>query len=239
MEDLAAAVQSILNDPQSMAQLQGVMNSLGMNPPQAPAPATPPVQQKPAAAAPPNLRNTLNNSDPMTAMLVRAAPLLASANREDDSTRLLAALRPLLGEARQKKLDDASKILKLLQLLPLLKESGVLQNILGERRGKMPSNMPDARAVEEALRRAREMQGRSAHNAPPPPEKPTEESPQGNAETSTEIPKEFQAAPNRPLSPLDTLLKDKERTLLLALLLLLYNEGGSAELLFALFYLLI
>ena len=101
----------------------------------------------------------------------------------------------------------------------------------------MPSNMPDARAVEEALRRAREMQGRSAHNAPP--EKPTEESPQGNAETSTEIPKEFQAAPNRPLSPLDTLLKDKERTLLLALLLLLYNEGGSAELLFALFYLLI
>ena len=103
----------------------------------------------------------------------------------------------------------------------------------------MPSNMPDARAVEEALRRAREMQGRSAHNAPPPPEKPTEESPQGNAETSTEIPKEFQAAPNRPLSPLETLLKDKERTLLLALLLLLYNEGGSAELLFALFYLLI
>ena len=51
MEDLAAAVQSILNDPQSMAQLQGVMNSLGMNPPQAPAPASPPVQQKPAAAS--------------------------------------------------------------------------------------------------------------------------------------------------------------------------------------------
>ena len=94
------------------------------------APAPPPVQQKTAAAAPPNLLNTLNNSDPMTAMLLRAAPLLANANREDDSTRLLAALRPLLGEARQKKLDEASKILKLLHLLPLLKESGVLQNIL-------------------------------------------------------------------------------------------------------------
>ena len=92
--------------------------------------APPPVQQKPAAAAPLNLLNTLNNSDPMTAMLLRAAPLLASANREDDSTRLLAALRPLLGEARQKKLDEASKSLKLLHLLPLLKESGVLQNIL-------------------------------------------------------------------------------------------------------------
>lgn len=32
----------------------------------------------------------------------------------------------------------------------------------------MPSNMPDARAVEEALRRAREMQGRSAHHAAAP-----------------------------------------------------------------------
>lgn len=103
----------------------------------------------------------------------------------------------------------------------------------------MPSNMPDARAVEEALRRAREMQGRSAHNAPPPPEKPTEESTPGNTESSSGIPKEFQAIPKGSLSPLDTLLKDKERTLLLALLLLLYNEGGSAELLFALFYLLI
>ena len=46
------------------------------------------------------------------------------------SEKFNAALRPLLGEARQKKLDEASKILKLLHLLPLLKESGVLQNIL-------------------------------------------------------------------------------------------------------------
>lgn len=111
----------------------------------------------------------------------------------------------------------------------------------------MPSNMPDARAVEEALRRAREMQGRSAiHNnesstphEPPKPEAPRENAQHEDTVTSTEIPKEFRAVPNKPLSPLDTLLKDKERTLLLALLLLLYSEGGSAELLFALFYLLI
>ena len=78
MEDLAAAVQSILNDPQSMAQLQGVMNSLGMNPPQAPAPASPPVQQKPAAAAPLNLLNTLNNSDEASKILklLHLLPLL-------------------------------------------------------------------------------------------------------------------------------------------------------------------
>ncbi len=115
MEDLAAAVQSILNDPQSMgAQLQGVMNSLGMNPPQASAPAaSPPVQQKPAAAAPLNLLNTLNNSDPMTAMLLRAAPLLAEA-RTAKMTPRDCLRRCALCSAKhgRKKLDEASKILE-------------------------------------------------------------------------------------------------------------------------------
>ena len=69
-------------------------------------------------------------NDPMVSMLMRAAPLLSAANQEDDATRLLSALRPLLGEARRKKLDEASRILKLLHLLPLLRESGILQNIL-------------------------------------------------------------------------------------------------------------
>ena len=58
----------------------------------------------------------------------------------------------------------------------------------------MPSNMPDARAVEEALRRARKCRGARRITRRPRRKKPTEESPQGNAETSTEIPKEFQAA---------------------------------------------
>ena len=48
----------------------------------------------------------------------------------NDAARLLSALRPLLNEARQKKLDEAGRILKLLRLLPLLRESGILQNIL-------------------------------------------------------------------------------------------------------------
>lgn len=70
----------------------------------------------------------------------------------------------------------------------------------------MPNNMPDARAINEALRRAREMQSR--------------------AEPAAQ-------------APLDLLLKDKERTLILALLILLSGEGGNTELLFALMYLLI
>ena len=51
-------------------------------------------------------------------------------NQEDDATRLLRALRPLLSQARQKKVDEALKILQMLRLLPLLKESGVLSGLL-------------------------------------------------------------------------------------------------------------
>lgn len=88
--------------------------------------------------------------------------------------------------------------------------------------------MPDTRAMNEALRRAREMQSR----AEPPPKQEPEPCP-APQEAPPELPQ------NTNTAPLDTLLRDKERMLLLALLLLLHSEGGSTELLFALMYLLI
>ena len=125
MDDLSAAIRDLLQDPQNMAQIQSLAQSLGLNDTQPASANTPnPLQALlPAASA-------AQNTDPMLSMLMRAAPLLAKANEEDDATRLLSALRPLLSEARQKKLDDAGRILKLLHLLPLLQESGLLQNIL-------------------------------------------------------------------------------------------------------------
>ena len=62
--------------------------------------------------------------------MTRLMPLLSQANREDDATRLLRALRPLLGESRQKKVDEAIRILQMLRLLPLLKDSGVFSGLL-------------------------------------------------------------------------------------------------------------
>jgi hypothetical protein len=59
-------------------------------------------------------------------MITKVAPLLSSFRQEDDSTRFLRALRPLLGEDRQKKLDEAVKILQMMRMLPLLKNSGIL-----------------------------------------------------------------------------------------------------------------
>ncbi|MGN0479637.1 MAG: hypothetical protein ACI4GO_09405 [Hominenteromicrobium sp.] len=138
MDDISAAIRSVLNDPQSMAQIQNILNTLGADNTPAPSPQPPkaaPQQTSGGAANPlgallPALNGAQSGADnPMMTMLLQAAPLLTAANQEDDATRLLAALRPLLGEARRRKLDEASRILKLLRLLPLLRESGILQNI--------------------------------------------------------------------------------------------------------------
>lgn len=135
MDDLSAAIRGLLNDPQSMAQIQNLAQSLGLNDTAQPASASPAqntdnTQNTPQTLLPAMAQTQNTQSDPMISMLMRAAPLLSAANQEDDSTRLLAALRPLLGETRQRKLDEASRILKLLHLMPLLRESGILQNIL-------------------------------------------------------------------------------------------------------------
>ena len=69
-------------------------------------------------------------SPEMLNTVMKIAPLLGSINQEDDNTRLLHALRPLLKSERQKKLDEAIKIMRMLKFLPLLKEQGILQGIL-------------------------------------------------------------------------------------------------------------
>lgn len=102
----------------------------------------------------------------------------------------------------------------------------------------MPNNMPDARAINEALRRAREMQSRSETPAQPQPEHAPEHTAE-HTSSAPEQPAQTSAAQSPPASLLDHLMQDKERALILALLVLLAGENGSTELLFALLYLLI
>ena len=130
MDDLSGMIQNLLQDPQTMAQVQSLAKSLGLGD------TTPSMPSPESSSALSMLQNLLpaqaqnEPQDNMMSLLLRAAPLLTTVNQEDNATRFLTALRPLLSEARQKKLDEAGRILKLLRLLPLLKESGLLQNIL-------------------------------------------------------------------------------------------------------------
>lgn len=120
MEELSQQLNQILSDPQSMRQMQEMIGSLGLGGNQNAAQVAPPAPQPaPTGITPEALQ-----------ILTRLAPLFQQSRQEDDSIRLLRALRPLLGPARQQKLDEAIRILQMMRLLPLLKDSGLFSGLL-------------------------------------------------------------------------------------------------------------
>lgn len=58
-------------------------------------------------------------------VVMKLMPILSSVNKEDKNTRFLGALRPLLSEKRQKKLDESMKMMQMMKMLPLLKDQGI------------------------------------------------------------------------------------------------------------------
>lgn len=127
MDDLNQQISQILSNPESMQKIQSMAAALGLGgteqPTQEPTPPPQPdltsLLQTMNAPAQPAL-----NAD-LLQMVGRIAPLLSQVRQEDDSTRLLRALRPLLSAPRQKKLDEAIKILQMMRLMPLLQSSGL------------------------------------------------------------------------------------------------------------------
>ncbi len=79
--------------------------------------AAPAAQPKPPAQEEPMI-------DP--AMIANIAKIFSRMNSIDDKrTQFIAALKPLLNESRQKKADQAIKMLKLFELRPMLREQGL------------------------------------------------------------------------------------------------------------------
>ena len=54
--------------------------------------------------------------------VMKFMPLISDMQKDDDTTRLLKALRPFLSNERRKKLDEAAKLLRLTKLLPLIRQ---------------------------------------------------------------------------------------------------------------------
>ena len=53
-------------------------------------------------------------------------PLLSALNSRDEREDFICALKPLLSDERRKKADEAMKFVKLLSIIPLLKEKGIM-----------------------------------------------------------------------------------------------------------------
>ncbi len=63
-------------------------------------------------------------------MMLKMTTLAGAMNSQDKNTELLMALRPHLSEQGQHRLDRAIKILKLISVYEMAKESGLLNNFL-------------------------------------------------------------------------------------------------------------
>ncbi len=114
MDDLSEKLAGILNDPESMERVrQMAENILGDN--SEAAKPTSPLE---------DLGSVLGAAD-IQSIISIISRLKNSGN--DPRSQLLNALKPHLSEPRREKVDTAIKILKMLELLPLMKESGLLK----------------------------------------------------------------------------------------------------------------
>ncbi|WP_416201321.1 MAG: FH2 domain-containing protein [Thermocaproicibacter melissae] len=131
MDDISSRLSEILSDPASMERLRNLaaMFSGTSQQDHEPQPAPPPQQN--TQRAQPQPQGQMPSLDPQVMGLVmKLAPVLSAMRQEDNSTRLLNALRPFLGEDRRRRLDEAMRILQLARILPYLRNSGLLQSIL-------------------------------------------------------------------------------------------------------------
>lgn len=140
MSELEEKLENILGNPQAMAQIMALAQSLNQNAPAAPAGeaaqpqpqprepaagASPPVPAAAAPALPPapagapegGLGSLLGGLD--LNMLSTAAGLLGQFNGGDDDRRvaLLTALRPFVKEQRYARMDKAIQIARLSRLI--------------------------------------------------------------------------------------------------------------------------
>ena len=63
---------------------------------------------------------------PDLSQLASLAPILQAFNSHDERLDFINALKPLLSEERRHKADEAMKLVKLLSVLPLLRERGIM-----------------------------------------------------------------------------------------------------------------
>ena len=126
--DLGAMISQLLADPQRMQQLGQMAASLGLG-----APAQSSSNESASCGGLPDLsavlgaapRETKPAIDP--SLLLKLQGAMQSLSQPSPGVELLRALRPLLSEKRAKKVDDAVRIMQLVQLLPPLKESGLFR----------------------------------------------------------------------------------------------------------------
>lgn len=150
MQDIMAKLQEILSTKEGQNQLSSIASMLNQSQPSQPEQVTQPVQQNQGFdlsslaamfSSPVPQENaageqTSQNANPLGSidmnMIMNLQKMVGglSGGANDKNAALLLALKPHFSEKRQEKVDKALTLMKLVALLPMLKESGILKGIL-------------------------------------------------------------------------------------------------------------
>ncbi len=123
MDDILGKIQDVLSDEESMAQIKKLADMLGLDE------NTPPPDFLNFGGNDNNRQENASNSgnfDFDISKIMALKEIINKANQRDTSIDLIIALRPLLKEETQKKADKIIGILKVMNMVPLLKDSGIL-----------------------------------------------------------------------------------------------------------------
>ena len=117
MDELGDKLSAILNDPESMERVKQMAQSLlGV--------------EEESAAAPSISASPAETNDDINIKQIISIFSKMKNTADDSRVQLIYALRPHLSEERRARADTAIKLLKLLDMLPFIKESGILKGIL-------------------------------------------------------------------------------------------------------------
>lgn len=118
MDDLTGKINELLSDPESMEKIKNLAGMFTAS------------SASGGTQSSDNQSRQDNNSggdnfpiDP--AMLLKIKSALDIMKKDDPRVDFLLALKPNLSDPRQKKVDEAIHILKLLSLAPMLREQGI------------------------------------------------------------------------------------------------------------------
>ena len=104
MDDLSEKLSGILSDPEAMRDIAALASQLGVD--------APGLHKEPEPKP----------ADDAASLLSSLAPMLGSLKQDDNVTVLLEAMRPFLSEERKLKLDKAKRLIKVMKLMPLIKD---------------------------------------------------------------------------------------------------------------------
>ena len=109
MDDLASKLNEILGNPESMEKIQNLAGMLGQS-----------------GGGLGNLLGNLGNPAPPAVSALPPAPANTVPGVDGELLQTVMKIaRPMLGQERQRKLDEAEKMLQMLRILPLLKGTGI------------------------------------------------------------------------------------------------------------------